>query len=387
MARAIRTAIGATAAAALGAALLTGAARTAAPGSGASGRPGTLTAASADSAQDAWAVGTQTVSGRRDTLILHWTGTAWSQVTSPSPGTSDVLTGVSADSAQDAWAVGYYRHGGATDTLILHWNGTAWSQMTSPSPGAHENQLSGVSADSGTDAWAVGTWVHGRPAHGNFRPLILRWNGTSWSQVPGPGLHSSDSFLAGVSTVSGSDAWAAGSVLRNVTLDTLVLHWNGTAWSRVPSASPSPPGGQNRLGGVSAVPGNRAWAAGSDNNLTTGPLQTLVLGWNGKSWPRQSSPEGAGGSSLHGVSALSGTDAFAVGDYRNGSGPALTMILRWNGTSWSQATSPSPGHGNDVLNGVSAVSAGDAFAVGYVTSKSVKEPLILHWNGSTWRVQ
>jgi hypothetical protein len=63
-----------------------------------------------------------------DTLILGWNGTAWSQVSSPSPGpASNVLTGVSADSATDAWAVGSYLSKSVRDTLILHWNGTAWS--------------------------------------------------------------------------------------------------------------------------------------------------------------------------------------------------------------------------------------------------------------------
>jgi hypothetical protein len=41
----------------------------------------------------------------------------------------NALTSVSADSASDAWAVGSYVSNttGVRDTLILHWNGTAWS--------------------------------------------------------------------------------------------------------------------------------------------------------------------------------------------------------------------------------------------------------------------
>ena len=46
---------------------------------------------------------------------------------------------------------------GASDTLILHWNGSAWSQVASPSPSSFGyNFLYGVSAVSGGDAWAVG---------------------------------------------------------------------------------------------------------------------------------------------------------------------------------------------------------------------------------------
>jgi len=41
----------------------------------------------------------------------------------------NALTSVSANSANDAWAAGSYINDttGVRDTLILHWNGTAWS--------------------------------------------------------------------------------------------------------------------------------------------------------------------------------------------------------------------------------------------------------------------
>jgi hypothetical protein len=96
-----------------------------------------LFAVSAVSGSDAWAVGRQNSTGVFKTLILHWNGTAWSKVKSPSPSLADAeLMGVSAVSGSDAWAVGWYwnRTGTATDTLILHWDGTAWTQVKSPNP-------------------------------------------------------------------------------------------------------------------------------------------------------------------------------------------------------------------------------------------------------------
>ena len=61
---------------------------------------------------------------------------------------------MSALSRTDAWAVGTSF---GPDDLTLHWNGTAWSQVSVPSPGSTANkQLSGVSAVSASDAWAVG---------------------------------------------------------------------------------------------------------------------------------------------------------------------------------------------------------------------------------------
>ena len=46
---------------------------------------------------------------------------------------------------------------------------------------------------------------------------------------------------------------------------------------------------------------------------------------------------------------------------------------------------PNPGHLSDALSGVSAISATDAWAVGYASSRTGQQPLILHWNGTAWR--
>jgi hypothetical protein len=146
-----------------------------------------LLGVSADSRSDAWAVGTYGTTAARHTLILHWNGTTWARVPSPNPGTGlnggSVLTGVSADSVSDAWAVGYYFNNttGVAETLILHWNGTTWARVPSPSPGPDGgggNFLLGVSADSGSDAWAVGDYD---TTTGAAARLILHWNGTAWS--------------------------------------------------------------------------------------------------------------------------------------------------------------------------------------------------------------
>ena len=149
-------------------------------------RDSVLNGVSAVSGSGAWAVGYETGTGAlaSTTLILHWNGTAWSPVKSPNPGSySNELLGVSAVSGSDAWAVGYYTDPGVGaltyKTLILHWNGTAWSRVKSPSPSSAYNQLLGVSAVSGSNAWAVGYYdgFFGRA----YATLILHWNGTVWT--------------------------------------------------------------------------------------------------------------------------------------------------------------------------------------------------------------
>jgi len=88
---------------------------------------GALTGVAALSGDNAWAVGLTYTRSNNKTLIMHWDGTAWKQVRSPSPGTDDALYGVAAVSARQAWAVGNYFAGKVYKNLILHWHGT-WCQ-------------------------------------------------------------------------------------------------------------------------------------------------------------------------------------------------------------------------------------------------------------------
>ena len=76
----------------------------------------------------------------------------------------NALSGVAVTSAGNAWAVGSYTSGPAgSKTLILRWNGTKWTQVASPNPGT-SNQLNAVRAWSASNAWAVGSFSSGGPS-------------------------------------------------------------------------------------------------------------------------------------------------------------------------------------------------------------------------------
>ncbi len=87
-------------------------------------------------------------------------------------------------------------------------------------------------------------------------------------------------------------------------------------------------------------------------------------------------------SELNGVSAISGSDAWAAGDAAHGNQNPRTFTLHWNGAHW--LTVPSPSQGSSVLYGVSDVSVRDALAVGAGGSGTSSGTLALRWNGSRW---
>jgi hypothetical protein len=303
-----------------------------------------LYAVSATSATNAWAVGyyVNKAAIADDTLALHWDGTDWDQVATPNPSSSsNHLYGVWATSASNAWAVGQYHNNttGETDTLALHWDGTAWKQVASPnpSPGTQDpNTLNGVAGTSASDVWAAGYYV---TSTNTTQTLILHWDGTAWDQVSSPSPARLTNYLYGVAATSASNAWAVGQYHNNTTGvdDTLVLRWNGTGWTQASSANAGSQG--NILSGVTATSASNAWAAGdSCTNVACTFSHALILDWDGTDWDQVASPDASSFANvLSGVSATSASNAWAVGYYdKTTIGPRDTLILHWNGVTWSK---------------------------------------------------
>lgn len=180
-------------------------------------------------------------------------------------------------------------------------------------------------------------------------------------------LGSGKNKLAGVDAISGCKAWAVGySNRRGRVYRTLVEYWNGKAWKIQPSPS------RGFLLAVSATSPSSAWAAGDHAG-------SLIEHWDGTSWTVEASPKVG---TLNGVAATSPTNAWAVGQ---------RGILHWDGTAWGVQPSPGPGSpaNRNLLKAVAATSPTNAWAVGehynYLTGNYTT--LIERWDGTAWTVQ
>jgi hypothetical protein len=233
-----------------------------------------LAAVAATSASDAWAVGdySSAAGGGNKTLVLHWNGTTWAHVPSPNPASFNNLTGVTATSTANAWAVGDLGTPLGDRTLILHWTGTAWKQVPSPSP-ALGDDLTGVAATSATSAWAAGFSLVGGGASQTAQALVLHWNGSTWraAAVPPPAPGAS-TLLSGITATSASSAQAVGMSETTTAEQDLILRWNGTAWTQAPAPSP---GTLNTLNAVAATSATSAWAIGRSSTTIVG--QALAI--------------------------------------------------------------------------------------------------------------
>jgi hypothetical protein len=218
------------------------------PNPGTIGMGTVLSAVSGVSANDVWAVG-RYYDGSYRGLILHWDGTAWTQVANP-PGT---LVGVVALASNDVWAVGTTYPGLTNHTLTMHWDGFTWSTIASPSPGDSENYLNDVSAVSPNDIWAAG---YSYDSLAGRRPVVLHWDGAGWTlqseTLPG------NIEPIGIAAAGANNVWVVGSA--NWTAG-LVLHWDGTTWTALPSPI-TDPNIVEYINGVVAVSANEVWMVG-----------------------------------------------------------------------------------------------------------------------------
>jgi hypothetical protein len=294
------------------------------------------TAAIAD--DDIWAVG----SNSDGPLAVHFNGTNWKAVPTPTLTQPAAFAGVAAVASNDVWAVGYQETSskGSDQPLIEHWDGTSWSVVSSPKL-PQGGSLGAVTAISTNNVWAVGD------SDNLSVDLVEHWDGTSWSVVSRPAFNGSLDVVYGVSADASHDVWAVGNPDGG-----LILHFDGTSWSR--TVLPLARYGGPALFAVAALSPSNVWAVGMVRPSAAFEWRPLVEHWDGASWSVVSSPDPNPniGYNLKGIAAISASDIWAAG---------TTGIEHWNGTSWSLVSAIPSGVSSP--DGVAALSDGTVVVV------------------------
>lgn len=343
----------------------------------------TLNAIAAISSTDVWAVGYRNDNNLNEsrTLTQHWNGTAWKTIASPNPGstkdcqgfnTGNYLTAVSAVSSADVWAVGFtFTCSSLLKPLALHWDGSRWRKVKTPALNTNDNAaFNGVLAFSSNNVYAVGY----QPAtNGAVLTLIEHWNGSAWSVVSSPNGNSTGNVLSAISANSPTDIWAVGDMVApNTPVKTLVEHFDGVQWSIVPSPNPLQTGSlnQNVLVSVQANSSSDVTAAGFLRNQANQTVTTLVEHWDGAQWNVVASPnksENPGSfNTLRSITGTSGNNLYAVGFFANGQtgGQQRTLVERFDGNSWSIIISPTQGVAQQLNGAFASHNSSELWAVG-----------------------
>lgn len=196
--------------------------------------------------------------------------------------TKGSLVGVSCTSTRFCVGVGAVTSSSSTNStpLLVSWNGTSWSAMSKP-PGAGPASAGSVSCVSPRFCMAVGAVVTGSgPKSFVEKPLILSWNGKQWTVMPAPRVGKNLDVLSGVWCTTPKTCMtvgADGSVgSKRFKIAALTEEFDGSRWSVV--RNPAAPQSPSLLYGLSCTAPDRCTAVG------LGAAGTLTETWNGKSW-------------------------------------------------------------------------------------------------------
>ena len=266
------------------------------------------------SAQDVWAVGGAGT-------IVHFDGSKWSIVRSP---TNNTLYSIWGSSANNVFAVG-------DRGTVLRWDGSTWTQLQLGADGKDVAQIYGVWGADGSEVWFVGN-------HLTAGPAILRWNGSAVTRLMAPAGVSWG--LRGVWGVNKNSVYTAGE-------GGTLLRWDGASWTKFgPTMSAS-------WGSIAGI---------SDNNFFLATRTGLIYRWNGTNLVlAPTNPP-----TVSGINSLwsDGTSVFAAGDIRYPTAGDPTkregMFLKWDGTNFNRLTNSPKVH----LAGLWGSSGSDVFMVG-----------------------
>lgn len=165
---------------------------------------------------EVWAVGGYGVAGNGAAGAILWQNRRWHATPVPHPATLGTITAASADSASNAWAV-------TANGYVIRWDGSHWriaKRLAEPQEGTPGDVPTGVLAVSVRNVWVFyGTW-RDRPG-GALHGGALHYLNGKWKQVTGPGR-----TIIAASEATRSQLWAiSGSGSRVKLLRYQRLQW------------------------------------------------------------------------------------------------------------------------------------------------------------------
>jgi len=287
-----------------------------------------------------------------------------------------------------------YRSASILSSALLAWSASAqcedWSVVSTPSPGAQNNLLVDIAVSRPDLAIAVGNYAGGGSPP---QPLIVRWNGEAWSQMPLPGTAGLGTFpqVEGVGRTPGGDLWVVGYLRTPAPTDQLplLMRWRNGTWDQIttPTLRPQNTHPFGPRGGVAndatGLSDDDVWVVGTaaglgDASSTSVPL---ALHYDGSAWVDVPVPlMGNRHNAFQAVSASAPDNVWAVGTWRNQAGGFKALIERWDGASWSPVSNPGDGLGEWEAFSVLALAPDDVWVSGTFPGSTH----LTHWNGSGW---
>lgn len=275
----------------------------------------------------------------------------------------------------DNMALTFAGEGGSNNILGFSYDGTSWNEVATGGTFGWSTQ--GIeSVLYYVEAMTVGpdgtVYVAGSPTSNADGPrIVLRWNGTGWTQMGSP----TSTFSVIKALKVGPDGYLyIGGIFSSIGGISAfnLARWNGSAWESF---------GDGTDGAVTEIlfrPDGTLYIGGQFNTVG-GTFASGVAVWNGTSWTALDS----GIQAYDQVSmALAPNGDLYVGSHFYGAGGVSAWnIAKWDGTSWSAL-----GFGTDgTVYDLCVAPNGDLYATGYFSyADGISAPYVARWDGTSW---
>ncbi|GAA1802315.1 hypothetical protein [Actinomadura chokoriensis] len=240
-------------------------------------------------------------------VVRRWKNGGWVEYDLQNLPNQATVTDVDAVAPEDVW-INAARSGSsaAAGPYLGHFTGSRFEEVALPSPSKTltvQASAAGVwvTVDSGVYRRTGGTWtfvtaypdvylrtahiradddiwVIGTPGPYDQVPQAFHWDGRSWANVPVNGLPEGRIGILDMVALSPTDAWAIGWNVSTSPITSVMLHWDGTAWTSV-----APPPGLNGLSKIVKGENGELWAVG---HLLDEPAKPGLLHYSGGTWTR-----------------------------------------------------------------------------------------------------
>jgi hypothetical protein len=277
----------------------------------------------ATSTINVWAIGS---------LVERYNGTNWVAMSSPA---GVALRGLDVVSPSEVWVAGY----SGSAAAVAQWkNGTWTTRYTQASTGRHLTVFEAIAVDASGQVWAVG-WDRDYNAPGRpVSSLVVHFDGTSWRREATPNPANRNTLMDVVALANG-DLFAVGVAQDTsgggITPRSLMLRKQGTTWSQLPVPQ-GEAGSQDQLLSVAAVSSSSVWSVGYYNSPSSGLYEPLLVHWTGNGGTgtlavSHPSPALTVSALASGVSATSAGNLWAAGYTAPPSSGNATLILKGTG--------------------------------------------------------
>jgi hypothetical protein len=280
--------------------------------------------------------------------------TAWDTIPFPADFTAEIgaFTGKSVwgTSPSDLFVVGTAQN--PARGAVIHWDGSQWTEQASiPGEG-----LVSISGSTTGDVFAVSPTV------------ILQYDGSQWSRVPGPLPASTFVAYASVWAESHGQAFLGGAFAPGDTARTLLARHTGTRWNRMQVEDFGP--GFAAVVDVSGSSASNVWAVGRTEKCDdcNGTI-AVVARRQGQRW-RVAFRQPANNDVYRGITTLSRSNVWVAG--QNSEGNAI--VVHYDGSTWTTVeplSTPELG-----LNDIWGSAQSNVYAVG--------PGGLLHYDGTAW---